>query len=87
MATKITKIEIKEANGLHARPAAELSILAKKFKSNIILCFASKEANAGSIISVLALGLRKGSIIELRVDGEDCEEATREVLSFFENLR
>ena len=87
MATIITKIEIKEANGLHARPAAELSTLAKKSKSNITLCFASKEASAASIISVLALGLKKGSIIDLKVDGEDSEKATQEIITFFENLR
>ena len=87
MATIITKIEIKEANGLHARPAAELSTLAKKFNSNITLCFASKEASAASIISVLALGLKKGSIIDLKIDGEDSEKATQEIITFFENLR
>ena len=87
MATKETKIEIKEANGLHARPAAELSNLAKKFKSKITLCYASKEANAVSIISVLALGMKKGSIIDLKVDGDDCEEATQEITNFFNDLR
>ena len=87
MAIKVTKLEIKEANGLHARPAAELSNISKTFKSKTTLCFASKEANAGSIISVLALGLKKGSIFDLKVDGDDCEEATLAIMYFFENLR
>lgn len=86
MAIKVTRIEIKEINGLHVRPAAELAGLAKKFKSDIILGYASKEANARSIISVLALGLKKGSVIDLKVDGEDYQEATQEVVSFFESI-
>lgn len=86
MAIIETKIEIKEGDGLHARPASELAALAKTFKSNITLSFASKKANARSIISVLALGLKKGSIINLKVDGEDSEEAIQEVVKFFENI-
>jgi phosphocarrier protein len=86
MATIETKIEIKEGDGLHVRPASELATLAKTFKSDIVLSFASKEANARSIISVLALGLKKGSIINLKADGEDSEEAIQEVVKFFENI-
>ncbi|SBV90641.1 HPr family phosphocarrier protein [uncultured Dysgonomonas sp.] len=86
MATIQTTIEIKEGDGLHARPASELAALAKTFKSDITLGFASKEANARSIISMLALGLKKGSVINLKADGEDSEEAIQEVIKFFENI-
>ncbi len=80
------KIEITEANGLHARPAAELAALAKQFQSTIILGFGSKEANARNIISVLALGLKKGSVIDLKIEGEDSGEALQKIVEFFENL-
>ncbi len=80
------KIEITEANGLHARPAAELAALAKQFQSTIILGFGAKEANARNIISVLALGLKKGSAIDLKIEGEDSGEALHKIVDFFENL-
>lgn len=86
MAVKTTKIEIKESDGLHARPASELAGIAKKFESNIVLSFASKEANAKSIISVLALGLKKGSVLDLKIEGSDCDEAMQAVVDFFENI-
>lgn len=81
-----TIITIKGSNGLHARPAAELAALAKKFKSSIVLRFESREANAKSIINLLALGLKKGSAVHLKVEGEDGEDAIREVTNFFENI-
>ncbi len=83
---KEAKIEIKEGNGLHARPAAELATLAKQFQSTVWLCSAGKEANARNIISVLALGLKKGSTIELKVEGEDSGEALQAIVGFFEKI-
>ena len=86
MLVRETEIEIRESDGLHARPAAGLAGLAKRYKSSIVLKCASKEANARSIISLLALGLKKGSIVTLKVTGEDCEEAMQETVNFFEHL-
>ncbi|MBF6628007.1 MAG: HPr family phosphocarrier protein [Proteiniphilum sp.] len=79
-------IAINESNGLHARPAAELAALAKRFKSCITLTTGLKEANAKSVISLLTLGLKQGSVINLKIEGEDSEEAIQEVTSFFENM-
>lgn len=86
MLIKECVIVIRESDGLHARPAAELARLAKKYKSSIVLKSASKEANARSIISLLALGLKKGSIVNLKVAGEDCEEAMQETVNFFKYI-
>lgn len=79
-------IVINKSNGLHARPAAELAALAKKFKSSIVLNSGSKEANAKSIITLLTLGLKQGSVINLKVEGEDSEDAIQEVINFFEKM-
>ena len=86
MLVRETVIVIKESDGLHARPAAELAGLTKRFKSSIVITSASKEANAKSVISLLTLGLKRGSVVNLKVEGEDCEEALQETVSFFENL-
>ena len=86
MLIKEIVIEIGESDGLHARPAAELAVLAKRFKSSIVLKSAAKEANAKSVISILALGLKQGSIVNLKAEGEDCEEAIREIIIFFNHI-
>jgi len=87
MLIRETEIEISESDGLHARPAAELAGLAKRYNSSIVIKCASKEANARSIISLLALGLKKGSVVTLKVEGEDCEEAMHATINFFERLQ
>ncbi len=79
-------IAINESNGLHARPAAELAAMAKKFKSSITLTAGSKVANAKSVISLLTLGVKQGSEINLKIEGEDSDVALQEVTSFFENM-
>lgn len=79
-------IAINESNGLHARPAAELAAMAKKFKSSITLTAGSKVANAKSVISLLTLGVKQGSEINLKIEGEDSDVALQKVTSFFENM-
>lgn len=79
-------IVLEASNGLHARPAAELAAMAKRFKSNIILIAGTKEVNARNILSLLTLGLKQGSVINLRVEGDDCEAAFEEVTRFFEHI-
>ena len=79
-------IAINESNGLHARPAAELAAMAKRYKSNITLTAGSKVANAKSVISLLTLGVKQGSEINLKIEGEDSEDAMHEVTTFFEKM-
>lgn len=76
MVTREAKIINK--TGLHARPAAELSSLAMKFESNIKIKNLSRngiEANAKSIMRVLALGISQGMQVAICADGADEEQA------------
>ena len=71
--------------GLHARAAAKLVRLAATFKSRIDLYRADRniEANAKSILSVLALGAASGTELSLRVDGIDENEAFHAIAVMF----
>jgi phosphotransferase system HPr (HPr) family protein len=72
------QLEVKNAHGLHARPAAVFVQTASQFESSIILrnlSRASKEVNAKSIIDVLTAGVDQGSRIELVAEGDDAEDA------------
>lgn len=61
--------------GLHARPARLLVQTAAQFQSQIQLTCKGKIANAKSIIGVLKLGAIKGDTLQLRVEGDDAQNA------------
>jgi phosphocarrier protein HPr len=61
--------------GLHARPAALFVQRSKQFSSDIRVTHGEKEANAKSILSVLALGVEQGAVITISAEGEDAVQA------------
>jgi len=72
-------IVIQNRTGLHARPAKVLVNLAKRFKSEISLQHAGKRANAKSMVSVLTLGVVRGSGLTVQASGVDEERAISEI--------
>ncbi|MBQ4094499.1 MAG: HPr family phosphocarrier protein [Oscillospiraceae bacterium] len=77
------KTVVVNATGLHARPASDFVREAKKWTSRITIANLSTPeedpANAKSIISVLSLGMGKGTEVEVVAKGDD-EEAAVEAL-------
>lgn len=61
--------------GLHARPAANLANLAKKFTCEIRLRRGDDSANAKSIMSVMGLAISYGEKITFTAHGSDASEA------------
>ena len=82
---KQEKVTVKNETGLHARPASELVKLASKFKSNINIVLGEKIANAKSILAVMSLGVKVNTEIEIQCDGEDEEEALKEIIEAINN--
>ena len=72
--------------GLHARPAAAFVQTAAAFQSQISISTGTKEADAKSILGVLGLGVRQGTVITIRVQGSDENEAVSALQAFFETL-
>ena len=60
---------------LHARPAAVFTRTALGFESKITVAADEKEADAKSLLSLLALGAKGGSLLRLRAEGKDAEAA------------
>jgi phosphocarrier protein HPr len=56
---------------LHARPAAHFVRTALGFRSRIEVVAGEREADAKSLLSVLALGAKAGTTLRLRADGDD----------------
>ncbi|HEY8346727.1 MAG TPA: HPr family phosphocarrier protein [Symbiobacteriaceae bacterium] len=61
--------------GLHARPAARFVETAARFQSEITVIAGSRSASAKSILGVLSLGVRKGTVIRIRAEGDDAGAA------------
>lgn len=68
-------VTVTHESGLHARPAAMFVQTAARFKADIQVAKGDRSANAKSIMSVLALGVTKGTTIDIRATGDDAEEA------------
>jgi phosphocarrier protein HPr len=60
---------------LHARPAADFVRTAMGFDAAIKVGVNGREADAKSLLSVLALGATGGTALRLRADGEDSSPA------------
>ena len=68
-------IALINATGLHARPAAVLSKLAKTFTSQVELLLNDKSANAKSITSIMKLNTTHGDKVIVMATGDDAEAA------------
>lgn len=77
---------IRNAAGLHARPASEFIAMAKTFQSNVLLRNLDRPeaaaVNAKSIVRVLAEGIAKGTHIEIAADGADAQAAVDALIAF-----
>ncbi len=77
-------IRIESALGLHLRPAGAMCEEAVKYNSHISFEYgAGKTANAKSVISILAAGIKSGDTIRLTAVGDDEEAALKAVTEAF----
>jgi phosphotransferase system HPr (HPr) family protein len=60
---------------LHARPAADFVRTAMGFSASVRVAAGEREADAKSLLSVLALGAKAGSELRLAADGPDAGPA------------
>ena len=68
-------VQIVNKNGLHARPAAEIVKLAAKFQSDITIARDDLDVNGKSIMGVMMLAAEHGSMIILKAEGPDADQA------------
>jgi phosphocarrier protein len=73
------KFAIENSVGLHARPAALFVRTAQAFESEIIVKSGDKQGNAKSLLSILSLGVGKGTEIVVEAHGSDAEEALQSI--------
>lgn len=62
---------IKDALGIHARPAGLLVKESKKFTSVCSLRIGDKECELGKLMALMALGVKKGDEVTVKASGDD----------------
>lgn len=79
MPMQSSEFKIVNRLGLHARAAAQLVQTSNRFLSDVTVEKDGDEVNGKSIMGLLMLAAPQGSIIRVRVSGEDAEEAMQAI--------
>jgi phosphocarrier protein len=77
------EIWVENRLGLHARPAAQVALLAQKFDGDLILEKDGTRANARDLLALLALDCPQGTRLVLRATGPQAQEAAAALFSLF----
>ena len=70
-----TLVALPDGVDLHARPAADFVRTAMRFASDITVAANGRDANAKSLLAVLALGAKRGTTLRLSAEGDDAGAA------------
>lgn len=79
------KVVIRNATGLHLRPAGMFCKTAMQFKSHVTFQIKDTSANAKSLLSVLGSCVKQGDELEIQCDGEDETEALEAMIDIVES--
>jgi phosphotransferase system HPr (HPr) family protein len=75
------------SEGMHARPATALVRLANKFTSVISICKGDKVVRLNSLLNLLAMGIKGGDILRIRIEGGDEANAAEALDLFFAKVK
>jgi phosphocarrier protein len=78
-------VQVVNKNGLHARPAAEIVKAAARFRSDITIVRDDLEVNGKSIMGVMMLAAEYGSLLVLRANGADEQDAVSTIATLIES--
>ena len=79
-------VTVINAEGMHMRPAGIIAKAAKAHpESEIIMKANGKEVKATAIMQIMSAGIKKGTDVELIVNGGDEAAILDEFVSMFEN--
>jgi phosphocarrier protein FPr/phosphocarrier protein len=84
-ATSSRTLRLSLAHGLHARPAARVSKLAREFEAETqIVTEDGRIASAESPVQMLGLGLSHGAMLTIQAGGPEAEQAVAALVSLLE---
>jgi phosphotransferase system HPr (HPr) family protein len=73
--SEATWVALPDDVDLHARPAATFVRTAMGFQADVMVGSGTKEASAKSLLSILALGAKRGTTLRLSATGDDAAVA------------
>jgi len=79
------EFQIKNQQGLHARPASMMAKLTASFDSDIYLKVGVEEINGKSIMGIITLAAAQGSALKVKAIGKDAPEAVEAIGELIES--
>lgn len=79
-------VTVKNATGLHAKPAAIIAKKATGFISQIDMEFNGKKGNVKTLIGILSIHAMKGDSIKIIASGSDETSALEEIAKLIETI-
>jgi len=79
MAQIVKEVIVRNAQGLHARPAAMFVQIASRYNSDVTVQKGDEKVNGKSIMGILTLGVQGGTAITLNIDGDDAQDVYSEL--------
>jgi phosphocarrier protein HPr len=80
----VRKVKVKNALGLHTRPAATIVKLLQPRKASVLFTYKNETINARSIMSILMLAAKKNTQITITVEGIDAEATMNQLIQAFD---
>jgi phosphotransferase system HPr (HPr) family protein len=71
---------------LHARPAAQVVRLAAGYEAEIVIALDDRQANAKSLLAILALGAKGGTALRVTASGDDAAVALDAMSAYLATL-
>ena len=69
--------------GIHARPAGLLAKEAKKYTSVCTITKGQQTQKLTQLMMLMAMGIKQGDVVTIRVEGADEDTAVRELEAYF----
>ena len=82
MIMKEFQYTIKDACGIHARPAGLLVKVVKGFGSTATLEKAGKSCDLRKLMALMGMGVKQGETVTVKVEGDDEEAAAAAIQKF-----
>lgn len=76
-------VTLTNPKGIHARPSAMILNTAQNYRASIQLIKDGDVADAGDIMSIIALGAMHGDKLTIKADGPDEDAAMEHILEIF----
>lgn len=78
------EIKVSRPDGIHARPAGELMKRMQRFQSAVAIQYGEKKIDAKSVIQLMTLAVKQGSVVTALIDGSDAKEALLDLEQFLQ---